>query len=77
MDALLTRDIIPNLRTLVFRDFRRLDEAVVSLLKIYANRRPILRCLWLDRYNYDLCSRVTVQALESGGLEVGTFTEEF
>ncbi|KAJ7198371.1 hypothetical protein GGX14DRAFT_666744 [Mycena pura] len=69
-EMLAARDIMitPRLRTLALRNCHWLNDAVANMFEIQANRRPVLRTLWLDRGG--LISQDKLQALNSGGLEV-------
>ncbi|KAJ7196773.1 hypothetical protein GGX14DRAFT_671844 [Mycena pura] len=67
--TLASRDILPNVRTLVLRNCERLHDATV--LAIHANRRPVLQSLWLQ--GPTTLSQDTIQALKTGGLEVVMF----
>jgi hypothetical protein len=69
VDALATRDILPNLRVLKFRSYAELEETTV--LDMVARRRPMLRELRIEGWwDCPVPSPAAVQAFGEDGLEV-------
>ncbi|KAJ7196857.1 hypothetical protein GGX14DRAFT_574668 [Mycena pura] len=72
IDALATRDIVPNLRSFTLRNCDSIEDA--GILALHTSRQPILQQLWLQRCTNGLTlSRTALQALKSDGLEVVIF----
>ncbi|KAJ7364477.1 hypothetical protein DFH08DRAFT_930390 [Mycena albidolilacea] len=69
VDALATRDILPNLRALKFRSYAELEET--TILDMVVRRRPMLRELRIEGWwDCPVPSPAAVQALGEDGLEV-------